>query len=124
MNKIFCLSLILLFALGCGSSENPNIHPDIYTTDPNNSYTVTIPSGAHSLGSAAFGSNPLNVHPGAAVTWLNSDSMAHTVTADDRSWDSGSILPGGRYTRFFPLSGTFNYHCSIHPSMTGSIQSN
>ena len=65
------------------------------------------------------------VHRGATVTWVNNDSVAHTVTGDD---GSGSLLhsarlnPGQSYSVMFPDTGTYSYHCSIHPEMHGTVQ--
>ena len=61
---------------------------------------------------------------GALVVWYNNDSVTHTVTARDNSFDSGNLSPGEpgdtfRYT--FEQSGTFEYYCKIHPSMVGKI---
>jgi len=47
--------------------------------------------------------------------------MAHTVTADDNSFDSGNIGAGGSYSRTFSVAGTFNYHCTIHAGMNGKV---
>jgi plastocyanin len=55
------------------------------------------------------------------VTWSNEDSVGHTVTANGGAFGSGTIAPGTSFTRTFATAGTFAYHCSIHPSMTGTI---
>jgi hypothetical protein len=65
-----------------------------------------------------------NLPVGAIVVWYNNDSVTHTVTARDNSFDSGNLSPGEpgdtfRYT--FEQSGTFEYYCKIHPSMVGKI---
>jgi len=61
------------------------------------------------------------VQPGDTITWLNKGNVAHTVTADDGSFDSGKLNPGDSFTVVFSGQGTLTYHCSIHPSMTGSV---
>jgi plastocyanin len=57
------------------------------------------------------------------VTWTNQQTGTnHTVTANDNSWGSGGpILTGHTYTHTFTAAGTFDYHCSIHPTMTGKV---
>ena len=72
----------------------------------------------------AFNPAVLIVPVGAIVVWYNNDSVTHTVTARDNSFDSGNLSPGEpgdtfRYT--FEQSGTFEYYCKIHPSMVGKI---
>jgi plastocyanin len=41
--------------------------------------------------------------------------------ADAGAWNSGSIAPGGSFSRTFSSTGTYSYHCSIHPNMAGTI---
>jgi plastocyanin len=86
--------------------------------------TVSIPQGATGMGAQAYGTNPLQVPMGATVTWVNNDSVPHTVTADDSSFDSGSIQPGQSYSHTFETAGTFPYYCTIHgkASMSGAVQ--
>ena len=72
----------------------------------------------------AFNPAVLNVPVGTIVVWYNNDSVTHTITARDNSFDSGNLSPGEpgdtfRYT--FEQSGTFEYYCKIHPSMVGKI---
>jgi plastocyanin len=72
----------------------------------------------------AFSSASLTVASGTTVTWTNNDAVTHTVTADDGSFDSGNIAPGATFSHKFSAAGTVNYHCSIHPTMKGSIVTN
>lgn len=59
--------------------------------------------------------------PGVTVEWTNNDMVAHTVTADDGSWDSGSIAPGATWRRRFEQAGDYAYHCTPHPYMKGAV---
>ena len=61
------------------------------------------------------------VAPGTVVMWSNDDNVAHTVTADDGSFDSETLNPGDSFMVMFEGSGTVSYHCEIHPSMMGSV---
>lgn len=57
----------------------------------------------------------ITVPAGTTVVWTNRDSTPHTVTAD--SFDSGSLSQGQTFSYTFNQAGTFEYRCTIHPSM-------
>jgi plastocyanin len=57
---------------------------------------------------------------GDTVTWQNLDAVPHTVTLDDGSVD-GRVSAGASFSHAFMAAGTFPYHCTVHPSMTGTI---
>jgi plastocyanin len=63
----------------------------------------------------------VTVPAGSTVTWHNNGSTQHTVTANDGSFDSGPIGPGGSFSQTFSTPGAYRYHCSIHPNMTGTV---
>lgn len=70
----------------------------------------------------AYSPRQVTVRVGDTVTWTNNDSAPHTVTANDASFDSGTLGQGGVYSRTFGVTGVFSYFCAIHPSMTGSVR--
>jgi plastocyanin len=70
----------------------------------------------------AYSPAQTTVRVGEAVTWTNSNSAAHTVTADDASFNSGTLAQGGVYSRTFDATGIYSYSCAIHPSMVGSVR--
>ena len=79
---------------------------------------------AHDIGIVDFAFQPaeLTVFTGEPVTWTNNGAVAHTVTFDDGTADSGQILPNESYGHVFDTPGTFKYHCANHPSaMTATI---
>src|SRR5215203_3823787 len=63
----------------------------------------------------------MTVAPGTTVMWVNNGQAPHTSTADDGTWDSGTLQPGKSFSFTFDQAGTYTYHCSIHPDMTGTI---
>ena len=63
----------------------------------------------------------MTVAPGTTVTWVNNGQAPHTSTADDGTWDSGTLQPGKSFSFTFNQAGTYTYHCTIHPNMTGTI---
>ena len=71
----------------------------------------------------AFEPSSLTVHAGENVTWVNNAGVDHTVVSDNAAdpFNSGVIANGQSYTHQFAQVGEFPYHCSIHPSMTGTI---
>ncbi len=73
----------------------------------------------------AFSPATLTIKSGTKVTWTNQDSAPHQIVADSASNLSGlisSLLSQGQSYNFtFTKTGTFGYHCQIHPSMTGTI---
>ncbi len=85
------------------------------------------PSAAVSSGTSgtivdyAFKPATLTVTVGTTVTWTNTGSAAHTVTADDGSFGSGTLQGGATFRQTFSKAGTYAYHCSIHSSMTATV---
>ena len=63
----------------------------------------------------------ITVTAGTTITWTNNDNMAHTVTADDNSFNSGNIAAGGTYSKQFSVAGTYPYHCTIHSGMKATV---
>jgi plastocyanin len=68
-----------------------------------------------------FSPDQMTVAPGTTVTWVNEAQTPHTTTADDGTWDSGTLEQGDDFSFTFDDPGTYTYHCSIHPDMTATI---
>jgi plastocyanin len=69
----------------------------------------------------AFSPQTITVSVGDTVTWSNDDAQGHTATADDGSFDTGTISHGSSKSVTFTTAGTVAYHCKIHPSMTATV---
>ncbi len=70
-----------------------------------------------------YSPDPLSVAVGAKVIFTNRDSFAHTATSKDgKGFDTGRIETGQTFSTTFDTAGTFTYKCSIHNSMTGTIE--
>jgi plastocyanin len=90
---------------------------------------MTPPGGADVVitiigmnGGLSFTPNPASVQVGQTVAWHNADSMTHTATQDGGGFDTGGIARGATSAPVVMGSaGTLDYHCSIHPSMTGTL---
>jgi len=70
----------------------------------------------------AFSPSTLRVTAGAKVTFVNDDSMVHTATATNGSFDTGHINPGASKTVTVRGSGSIPYMCEIHQFMHGQLQ--
>lgn len=66
--------------------------------------------------------DPVVVQAGGKVIWQNQDTAPHTATADDDSWDTGTIEKGKIGSETFKEPGTFTYFCEIHPTMKGTVE--
>ena len=70
-----------------------------------------------------FAFNPANITvlKGTSVIWTNNDVDAHTVTSDTGVFDSGTLNQGNTFEFMFNDTGTFKYHCTLHPTMHGEV---
>ena len=68
-----------------------------------------------------FEPEEIRVAAGGEVRWTNADEVRHTVTADDGTFDLGLDGVGSAGSHRFAEPGTHAYHCSVHPSMTGTV---
>jgi plastocyanin len=104
---------------GCGGSSKANT-----PAAPSNN-AARPPSapdrGAVKIHNFAFIPRTLTVTAGRVVV-TNSDSTAHTVTADNgHSFDTGVIDAGSSSTLRVSRPGRYAYHCAIHPFMHGTL---
>jgi plastocyanin len=115
---LMCWVVLIIFCMSAGCSSTP-VSP----------VTTTPPASAGAVNSVAiknFAFDPpvLTVKAGTAVTWVNNDAATHTIVSDTgspQSFSSDSLSTGASYAFTFSRPGTYTYHCSIHPSMTGTI---
>jgi plastocyanin len=94
-------------------------------------YTVDIVTGSSLPGcendNSCYIPSSLNVQPNHVVLWNNKDSVAHTVSSGTPDigvsaiFDS-EIIPGGeKFSYKFENQGIFDYFCTLHPWMVGTI---
>ncbi|HLN35151.1 MAG TPA: plastocyanin/azurin family copper-binding protein [Nitrososphaeraceae archaeon] len=89
---------------------------------------VSIVSGASNPSNAEFFSpSSVTVSPGTEVTWTNDDATIHTVVQGsaeapvEAGFDSSIINAGDSWEHTFDTAGTFDYYCSLHPFMKGTV---
>jgi plastocyanin len=69
-----------------------------------------------------FSPDPLQVTPGATVTWNWVGTVAHNVTSDDGSFASSESKASGTHVVTFTTAGTFHYHCTLHGTATSGMR--
>ena len=114
------LALAALIA-GCGGGSSSTAP----TPTPNPTPTPTPTPGSVSIlgerGNQSFNPNPTPQSASHTVAWTNNDSLIHRIVADDGSFDTGNLSQGQASAAVTVLAAGQSYHCSIHPSMTGTI---
>lgn len=94
------------------------------TSSTSSNANQTSATGIINIKNMMFTPSQITVQKDGTVTWTNNDNTAHTVTDDLSNVGgpaSGNIEPGSTYSFTFNKTGSFQYHCSIHPSMRGTI---
>jgi plastocyanin len=69
-----------------------------------------------------YGPDPVTVQTGGKVIWVNRDTAPHTATADDGSFDTGTIERDKLGSETFKEAGSYPYFCEIHPTMHGTVE--
>ena len=115
--------LLLIAAVAIIAAACDGTGPTAYRAPASTAATTTAATATNAVAINGFSFEPdaLKVKVGATVTWINDDTVAHTVIADDNSFASSNLQPGGSFSFRFTRPGTYAYHCSIHPSMHGSV---
>lgn len=87
------------------------------------SVSATAPANGNQVNIDGFAFAPatLTIAAGTTVTWTNRDEEPHTVAASDGSFHSPGMGTGATFSHTFTDPGTFDYVCSIHPMMHGTV---
>jgi plastocyanin len=113
---VLALSLSF-YAVGCGDDDKNPVNPGGGGT-ADEIIDITGQNGANS-----YSPSPDTIAVGKTVSWHNSDATAHTATSiTGTAIGTGTINPGATSApRAMNTAGTFNYQCTIHPTMTGVL---
>lgn len=108
------LLLSVLLIAGCGKDK---------ATDSNNNPPPDgTPGTTVVISNFSYSPSTLSVSAGDTVTWRNDDNVNHTVTSNSGSELNSPLLSHGQtYTHVFNSSGNYPYHCTVHPTMAGSV---
>jgi plastocyanin len=106
--------LIAVFAGSCGGSNSG-------TTASTGGTATTAGGTGVVMKNLAFDPATVTIKAGESVIWTNLDSVNHTVVADNGEFKSGDLAQKDTFTFKFDKAGTYPFHCSIHPSMKGTV---
>ena len=105
---------------GQRATASPTTTPPLAPT-PTHTHKLKPSTTVVIVGRADFSPATLTIAVGSTVIWKNRGPVAHTVTSNDGTFDSGDLPAGGTFRFTFTKSGTFPYICNYHPYMTGTI---
>lgn len=117
------VALAGLYLLACGSnSSSPTMPTPTTGGGGGGSAAVTI-SIIGMNGAQSFSPNPASVATGQTVRWVNNDPVnTHHIVQDAGAFDTGNLPPGASSSPItINSTASMPYHCSIHPSMVGTI---
>lgn len=134
---VFVVLLSIFLTIGCTNTTNtptpqtstsaPTPTASTSTTEATNTTTTPVETSQNTapktvevnIANFAFGPSSVQISVGDTVKWLNLDSVPHQIHGDN--FDSGILRHGYTYSYTFTKPGTYNYVCSTHPSMQGTI---
>ena len=125
MKKILVI-LVALIVMGGVYYLTADNETQIPTPTPTSSTSaVETPTSSNvtvNIKNFVFDPATISVKPGTRVTWVNNDSVPHTVTSDSGSLlNSGTLAPGQSFSFSFSSVTSVNYHCALHPAMKGTV---
>ncbi|MBA3262430.1 MAG: cupredoxin family copper-binding protein [Thermoleophilaceae bacterium] len=119
-----CLALGLV-AAGCGGDDDGGDGGSGSSADTQEQPAPAAEGGGTEVSMKDIKFNPgeVTVKPGDTVTWTNDDTAGHDVTGDNfKSGDAGALQTGDTFEHTFDKAGTFDYVCTVHPGMKGTVK--
>lgn len=130
-----CALVFALTAVGCGSGSSSDTQSTPASTSssssPSGGKTTPAQSGGGSASSSGdtvdivdfdYSPKTISVNAGDSIEFVNQDTAAHTATADDSSFDTGTLNKGDKSTIKFDKPGTYSYYCRFHAFMKATVE--
>lgn len=102
----------LLGAVSCSALSESSLTP---------SPTQAVTNSLVIMKNLKYSPSTITISVGTTVNWVNQESLSHTITSDTELFDSGVMSEGESYSFTFNEKGTFQYHCTLHSGMRGTV---
>jgi amicyanin len=131
---LILLAITLILAGICGCTQTaPPVQPQatvitplqtnqqmIVTTIPVPQTTTSVSDNTIRIKNFVFDPASIRVKVGSTVRWVNQDSVPHRILFTDGA-DSTVLAGSQSWSRKFDVAGTYDYACTIHPAMQGTV---
>ncbi|NPE27759.1 cupredoxin family copper-binding protein [Methanococcoides sp. SA1] len=126
MNKLIVLLVLLtaILAAGCAEDTEQTIDEPTIIEDGNTDIDTEETMGTTvevMIENFEFAPKEIRISVGDTITWTNLDSAPHTATDNNDNFDSGTLEKGESFSMTFEEAGTYDYICTIHPYMKGTV---
>jgi plastocyanin len=119
--SVMVLACLALVAAGCGDDDDDG-GADTGADTPEQAAPAGGGGAEVTMQDIKFDPENLTVKAGDTVEWMNEDSVDHDVTADDfKSGEPGGMASGDTFEHTFKKPGTYDYVCTVHPGMEGTV---
>ncbi|MCJ7742781.1 MAG: cupredoxin family copper-binding protein [Methanoregula sp.] len=129
---LLAITIILVGVCGCTQTAPPvqppaTVTTPLQTTQQLTVTTIPVPQTTSSVSANtiliknfAFDPASITVKVGSTVRWVNQDSVPHRIVFADGA-DSTVLAGMQSWSRKFDQAGTYDYACTIHPTMLGTV---
>jgi len=133
-NGLILLAITLVMVCVCGCTQTaPPVQPPVTVTTPLQTTqqltvtTISVPQATTSVSDNSiriknfvFDPASVTVKVGSTVRWVNQDSVPHRILFADGTY-SQVLAPTDSWSRKIDQAGTYDYACTIHPTMLGTV---
>jgi plastocyanin len=130
-SQVVLLCTVFLLAIVLASCASGSVVTTTSSGDSGSSGTTVSTAGTGTatggatvqviMTNRAYDPATVTIKVGDTVTWVNQDAPQHDVVADNGEFKSELFDKGKTFSFIFREAGTYPYHCSIHPGMTGVV---
>jgi plastocyanin len=108
MTRKICVATVLAVAILAAAAAFPAASAQVANTEVK-------------IDEFAFAPQRVTVKAGTTVIWINDDDIPHTVASSSKLFKSKALDTKDKFSFTFTTPGTYEYFCSLHPHMTGTI---
>jgi LPXTG-motif cell wall-anchored protein len=102
-------------------AAEPTLRTSLARQAPRSATASARPAATVVMKDFYFSPKTVTIDVGESVKWDNKGKAEEGHTATGDSFDSGVLKPGESYTHKFSTVGTFDYICTLHSSMKGTV---